>query len=44
MNIELPKKSLVFALTALGIYYLINSAIIAVDFVMMLGFRMPHAY
>ena len=44
MNIELPQKALAFALISLGLYYLVNAAIIATDFIMMLGYQMPFAY
>ena len=32
MNIELPQKALAFALISLGLYYLVNAAIVATDF------------
>jgi len=44
MNIELPQKALAFALIALGLYYLVNAAIVATDFIMMLGFQMPYLH
>jgi hypothetical protein len=44
MNIQLPQKALAFALISLGLYYLVNAAIIATDFIMMLGWQTPFAY
>ena len=44
MNVELPQKALAFVLIALGLHYLVNAAIVATDFIMMLGWQTPFAY